>query len=105
MTSACLRTLVFIPLVLLVSSPGLSVALAQRTTPQDERRLVEWAARLDAVDRPDEAISVLEGLLDERPASDRGWLSCWRWQRVGNASLPSFPVSRARAETKLPRRT
>lgn len=92
MTSACLRTLVFIPLVLLVSSPGLSVALAQRTTPQDERRLVEWAARLDAVDRPDEAISVLEGLLDERPAS-----------RPGLALLLEVAARRERVAPFLPR--
>jgi hypothetical protein len=60
------------PLLLLILSPGLSVALAQQATAQDESRLVEWAARLDAADRPDEALSVLGGLLDERPTSGPG---------------------------------
>jgi tetratricopeptide (TPR) repeat protein len=65
------RSLV-VPLLLLILSPGLSVALAQQATAQDESRLVEWAARLDAADRPDEALSVLGGLLDERPTSGPG---------------------------------
>ncbi|MEJ2312267.1 MAG: hypothetical protein P8Y10_04165 [Gemmatimonadales bacterium] len=63
------RPMLVVQLLLLVSSPGLSVALAQRAADPDERRLVEWAARLDAADRPDEALSVLGDLLDEHPTS------------------------------------
>ncbi len=72
MSVAGRRTSVFVPLVLLISSAGPSAALAQRAPTPDESRLVEWAARLDAADRPDEALSVLGGLLDEHPTSEPG---------------------------------
>jgi tetratricopeptide (TPR) repeat protein len=71
-TPACWRTPALIAFGLLLPWPRPSVALAQQTTSQDEARLVEWAERLDATDRPDEALSVLEGLLNERPASGAG---------------------------------
>ena len=85
-------TSAFVPLVLLILPPGLSVALAQRTTAQDESRLVEWAARLDDADRPDEALSVLGDLLDEHPTS-----------RPGLALLLQVAAQRERVTPFLPR--
>ena len=92
MTSPGRWTSALVPLVLLISPPGLSVALAQRTTAQDESRLVEWAARLEAADRPDEALSVLGGLLDEHPTS-----------RPGLALLLQVAAQRERVAPFLPR--
>lgn len=92
MTSPGRWTSALVPLVLLISHPGLSVALAQRTTAQDESRLVEWAARLEAADRPDEALSVLGGLLDEHPTS-----------RPGLALLLQVAAQRERVAPFLPR--
>ena len=92
MTSPGRWTSALVPLVLLISPPGLSLALAQRTTAQDESRLVEWAARLEAADRPDEALSVLGGLLDEHPTS-----------RPGLALLLQVAAQRERVAPFLPR--
>lgn len=71
MTATCRPSSALALFVLLASSPPPPGAWAQQAS-QDESRLVDWAARLDASDRSDEALAVLAGLLDEHPNSVRG---------------------------------